>query len=143
EHALLDLPGHDRVRAWFLERHAADARSLLFLVDAAAALRDDAALRHAADMLYDVLALPALAGRPLLLVAAKADAAAGGEVAARLRRLLEHELGLLRSTRAAAVRTLDASSSSSSSSSEEASLGGPPGQPFSLERVGRRVDVLA
>ncbi|XP_065352005.1 signal recognition particle receptor subunit beta [Cloeon dipterum] len=102
---IIDIPGHERVRAKFFDEHKRNARGIAFLVDASNLQSN---IRDAAEYLYSILTDPVIASSApsFLIVCNKQDQTmAKGSVA--VKKLLEKELNLLRKTKSSRLASLD------------------------------------
>ncbi len=96
---VLDIPGHERIRYTFLDKHKNSAMAIVFLLDASTITKG---IRDATEYLFRVLSDPEIHGNrvPVMIVCNKQDLtlAKGCSV---IERELAKEVGLLRDTHAA------------------------------------------
>ncbi|XP_068753421.1 signal recognition particle receptor subunit beta-like [Montipora capricornis] len=105
---LIDLPGHERVRARFLEQYKNQTRGILFVVDSVNFPREQ---RDVAEIMYDILGDKYLSksSAPILVVCNKQDLTMAKSQSV-IKPQLEKEINTIRITRAAALQGQDGGS---------------------------------
>nr|XP_047132780.1 signal recognition particle receptor subunit beta isoform X1 [Hydra vulgaris]XP_047132781.1 signal recognition particle receptor subunit beta isoform X1 [Hydra vulgaris] len=107
---VVDLPGHERVRAKFLYKHKDGARGIIFVIDSVNFPRE---LRDVAEFLYDVLANRTMQKNKVsILIACNKQDMPTAKSSQVIKLQLEKELTTLRQTRSAALLGIDDYSSS-------------------------------
>uniref|UniRef100_A0A8C5MLB1 Signal recognition particle receptor subunit beta n=1 Tax=Leptobrachium leishanense TaxID=445787 RepID=A0A8C5MLB1_9ANUR len=102
---LVDIPGHESLRLYFLEQHKAAARGLLFVVDSSSFQRE---VKEVAEHLFQLLTdSTVLKNNPPILVACNKQDISMAKSAKLIQQQLEKELNTLRVTRSAAPSTLE------------------------------------
>lgn len=129
--ALLDVPGHHSMRHR-LEAALADAAAIVFVVDA---VEVSPHRTEAADMLFEVLAHPAVArGRvPVVIACNKMDLELEAHSVDFVRKTLERQLDAMRKTRAAAI---------GKDAGARPALGGAGGAAFSFAALPNKVALV-
>lgn len=107
---LIDIPGHERVRAKYLYNHKDNARGLVFLIDSVNFPRE---IRDVAEYMYDLLANRTMQKNKMsILVACNKQDLTTAKSNNVIKTQLEKELNKLRQTRSAALLGIDDYSSS-------------------------------
>jgi len=102
---VVDLPGHERLRAKYLYKHKDGARGIIFMVDSVNFSRE---VRGAAEFLYDVFANKTmLKNKVSILIACNKQDVPTAKSCTVIKSQLEKELNALRKTRSAALLGLD------------------------------------
>lgn len=98
---VVDLPGHERLRAKYLYKHKDGARGIIFMVDSVNFVRE---VRDAAEFLYDVFANKTMMrNRVSILIACNKQDVPTAKSCTVIKSQLEKELNALRKTRSAAL----------------------------------------
>uniref|UniRef100_A0A8C6WKN3 Signal recognition particle receptor subunit beta n=1 Tax=Neogobius melanostomus TaxID=47308 RepID=A0A8C6WKN3_9GOBI len=104
---LIDLPGHDSLRAQYLEKFKSAARAIVFVVDSAIFQKE---VRDVAEFLYVLLTDNVIfRNAPIILVACNKQDITMAKSAKLIQQQLEKELNTLRVTRSAALSSQDGS----------------------------------
>ncbi|XP_056139156.1 signal recognition particle receptor subunit beta [Lampris incognitus] len=104
---LIDLPGHDSLRAQYMEKFKSAARAIVFVVDSALFQKE---VRDVAEFLYFLLTDIVISrNAPALLVACNKQDITMAKSAKLIQQQLEKELNTLRVTRSAALSSQDGS----------------------------------
>ncbi|XP_068601847.1 LOW QUALITY PROTEIN: signal recognition particle receptor subunit beta [Brachionichthys hirsutus] len=104
---LIDLPGHDSLRAQYLEKFKSSARAIVFVVDSAIFQKE---VRDVAEFLYILLTDTVIARNvPTLLVACNKQDITMAKSAKLIQQQLEKEMNTLRVTLSAALSSQDGS----------------------------------
>lgn len=107
---LIDIPGHERVRAKYFYNHKDNARAILFIIDSVNFPRE---IRDVADYMYDLLANRTIQRNKIsILVACNKQDLTTAKSHNVIRTQLEKELNKLRQTRSADLLGIDDYSSS-------------------------------
>lgn len=102
---LIDLPGHERVRAKYLYKHKDNARGVVFLIDSVKFLKE---IRDVAELMYDLLANRTMQrNKASILVACNKQDQVTAKSCTVIKAQLEKELNNLRVTRSAALLGVD------------------------------------
>jgi len=105
---LIDLPGHERVRAKYLYKHKDNARGVVFLIDSV-----KKEIRDVAELMYDLLANRTMQrNKASILVACNKQDQPTAKSCTVIKTQLEKELNNLRVTRSAALLGIEDYSSS-------------------------------
>eukprot|EP00062_Callorhinchus_milii_P000379 gi/632934325/ref/XP_007907871.1/ PREDICTED: signal recognition particle receptor subunit beta [Callorhinchus milii] len=131
---LYDLPGHESLRLQFLEKHKAEARAIVFVVDSVSFQKE---VKDVAEFLYTLLTDPQIVNNatPLLISCNKQDVTMA-KSAKLIQQQLEKEINTLRMIRSAAPSSLDESGIGS------AVPLGKKGKDFDFSQVPMRVDFV-
>jgi len=98
---LIDLPGHERVRAKYLYKHKDNARGVVFLIDSVKFQKE---IRDVAELMYDLLANRTMKrNKASILVACNKQDQVTAKSCSVIKTQLEKELSNLRVTRSAAL----------------------------------------
>lgn len=104
---IVDVPGHERLRARLWSHNVERARAIIFVVDSLLFLSN---IRDVADFLYTVLSDPIVNKRKLpVLVACNKQDEPKAKAAKVIANQLEKELNNIRATRSAALESTDGS----------------------------------
>ncbi|XP_060761882.1 signal recognition particle receptor subunit beta [Neoarius graeffei] len=104
---LVDIPGHDNLRAQFMEKFKDSARAIVFVVDSATFQKE---VKDVAEFLYSVLTDSVLMkNAPTMLIACNKQDITMAKSAKVIQQQLEKELNTLRVTRSAALTSQDGS----------------------------------
>jgi len=107
---LVDLPGHERVRAKHLYKHKDSARGVVFLIDSVKFPKE---IRDVAELMYDLLANRTMKhNKARILVACNKQDQVTAKSCNVIKTQLEKEITNLRKTRSAALRDIEQHSSS-------------------------------
>ena len=105
--SVLDLPGHERIRYKFLDKHKESAMGIVYVLDAATITK---CIRDATEFLFRILSDPMIHSNrtPVLIICNKQDLnlAKGSSV---IERELAKEIGLLRETHSGVLQGTDGS----------------------------------
>jgi len=102
---VVDLPGHERLRAKYLYKHKDGARGIIFMVDSVNFVRE---VRDAAEFLYDVFANKTMMKNKVsILIACNKQDVPTAKSCTVIKSQLEKELNALRKTRSAALLDMD------------------------------------
>ncbi|GCC23608.1 signal recognition particle receptor subunit beta [Chiloscyllium punctatum] len=105
---LYDLPGHESLRLQYLEKHKADARAIIFVVDSVLFQKE---VKDVAEFLYTLLTDAVIVkNAPPLLIACNKQDVTMAKSAKLIQQQLEKELNTLRMIRSGAPKSLDGSS---------------------------------
>ncbi|MCI4390585.1 hypothetical protein PGIGA_G00124260 [Pangasianodon gigas] len=104
---LVDIPGHDSLRAQFVEKFKDSARAIVFVVDSAIFQKE---VKDVAEFLYSLLTdSVVMKNAPTLLIACNKQDVTMAKSAKLIQQQLEKELTTLRVTRSAALTSQDGS----------------------------------
>ncbi|KAJ7995111.1 hypothetical protein DPEC_G00241180 [Dallia pectoralis] len=104
---LIDLPGHDSLRAHYVEKFKSAARAIVFVVDSAVFQKE---VRDVAEFLYFLLTDSVVSrNAPTLIVACNKQDNTMAKSAKLIQQQLEKEMNTLRVTRSAALSAQDGS----------------------------------
>jgi len=107
---VVDIPGHERVRAKYLHKHKDRARGVVFMIDSVNFPRE---MRDAAEYIYDILAIRTMKkNKCSILIACNKQDQTTAKSCEVVKIQLEKELNNLRQTRSAALLGIDDYSSS-------------------------------
>ncbi|XP_049859083.1 signal recognition particle receptor subunit beta-like [Schistocerca gregaria] len=102
---IVDIPGHERLRAKFFEQYKPIARGIVFVIDSVTFQKD---IRDVAEYLYTLLSEPSIKSNvtPFLVLCNKQDQtmAKGSKV---IQALLEKEMNLLRQTKSSQLESIN------------------------------------
>jgi len=103
--AIIDLPGHERLRTKYLYENKDSARGVVFMVDSVKFPRE---IRDVAEFMYDILANRTMMKNKIsILVACNKQDLTTAKSCAVVKTQLEKELNNLRQTRSAALLGID------------------------------------
>merc|ERR1712150_88572 len=98
---VVDLPGHERLRAKFLYKHKDGARGIIFVIDSVNFARE---ARDCAEVMYDMFASKTMKSNKVsILVACNKQDVPMAKASGVVKSQLEKELNALRKTRSAAL----------------------------------------
>jgi len=127
---LVDIPGHERIRGGVVDKWAAGARGIVFVVDSSTVTRQ---VRDVTEFLYSVLSNPTIHGnRPGVLVLCNKDDLTLAKSSQVIRGVLEKEIDKVRVSRSSRLE------------SQEGELGqsvplGRAGKAFEFQDLGNTV----
>jgi len=127
---VVDIPGHERLRARFFDQYKNFAKGIIFVIDSVTIQKD---IRDVADFLYTILADNSVSSTPILILCNKQDAtlAKGSQI---VKNLLEKEINLVRTTRQKQLESVD-------NSSTERIFIGAQAKDFEFSQVSQPIDV--
>lgn len=128
---IVDIPGHERLRAKFFEQYKNTAKGIVFVIDSVTLQKD---VRDVADYLYTILCDNLIASIPILILCNKQDEAMAKAPGA-IKIILEKELNLIRTTRASQLQSVD------NSEKKEIFLG-KEGKDFEFSHLTQNVQIL-
>ncbi|KAF4524844.1 hypothetical protein B566_EDAN014695 [Ephemera danica] len=129
---LIDIPGHERVRAKFFDHYKNTARGIVYVVDSVTLQKD---IRDVAEFLYNLLTDPVVVSNcPSFLVVCNKQDQTMAKGSTVIKKLLEKELNTLRTTKSSQLESI-------SESGERTIFLGKESKDFEFEHLGPiRVD---
>nr|CAD7397937.1 unnamed protein product [Timema cristinae]CAD7432339.1 unnamed protein product [Timema monikensis] len=105
---IIDIPGHERQRAKFLDQYKPVARAIIFVVDSVSIQKE---IRDVAEYLYTLLSDPVFSSNcpPFLILCNKQDVTMAKGIPV-IKTLLEKEMNLLRKTKTSQLESTNETS---------------------------------
>eukprot|EP00050_Salpingoeca_kvevrii_P003671 m.230284 g.230284 ORF g.230284 m.230284 type:complete len:274 (+) comp10868_c0_seq12:2209-3030(+) len=127
---LVDIPGHERLRASLLDKFAASASKIVFVIDA---ISFPSQALNVAEWAYQVLTHPAMSKVPILFACNKQEVVTA-DTPRNIQNRLQEELETLRSTQSGQLISTDGTTIARSL--------GVEGEAFSFDQLEQTVDFI-